>query len=130
MSNVNVLSNLGGIVFAEVIAKDLKRQFSEPRINPSMQGGEISRTGQPVLVDTSQARNNQPLEPIGALWLANEQVLANAELDQLRGALPPPRKNMSRIGELDEWPAWDRSLQYMGKDGQRPSLKRSLSSYS
>ncbi|KAF4658570.1 hypothetical protein FOZ61_005513 [Perkinsus olseni] len=160
MSNVNVLSNLGGIIFAEVIAKDLKRQFSEPRVNPSMKGGEwfanggkgfdctfkaqepkslsvscfrISDDGRAVLVDTSNARTDgKSLAPSNPYAYdqarkrrsrvrreAREGSLPNllnhlrqSEVEQLRGVVPPPRKNMSRIGELDAWPAWDRSLRY------------------
>ncbi|KAF4736831.1 hypothetical protein FOZ63_005293, partial [Perkinsus olseni] len=173
MSNVNVLSNLGGIIFAEVIAKDLKRQFSEPRVNPSMKGGgwfanggkgfdctfkaqepkslsvscfRISDDGRAIVVDTSNARND-PLLAVGNVGVlkgtdgkslapsnpyaydqarkrrsrvrreAREGSLPNllnhlrkSEVEQLRGVVPLPRKNMSRIGELDAWPAWDRSL--------------------
>ncbi|KAF4695346.1 hypothetical protein FOZ60_004837 [Perkinsus olseni] len=169
MSNVNVLSNLGGIIFAEVIAKDLKRQFSEPRVNPCDEGGRvvvedmeprpfanggkgfdctfkaqepkslsvscfrISDDGRAVLVDTSNARTDgKSLAPSNPYAYdqarkrrsrvrreAREGSLPNllnhlrqSEVEQLRGVVPPPRKNMSRIGELDAWPAWDRSLRY------------------
>ncbi|KAF4707002.1 vacuolar protein, partial [Perkinsus olseni] len=189
MSNVNVLSNLGGIIFAEVIAKDLKRQFSEPRVNPSMKGGgfanggkgfdctfkaqepkslsvscfRISDDGRAIVVDTSNARND-PLLAVGNVGVlkgtdgkslapsnpyaydqarkrrsrvrreAREGSLPNllnhlrkSEVEQLRGVVPLPRKNMSRIGELDAWPAWDRSLRCAivhGKNARVPPLLR------
>ncbi|EER16020.1 hypothetical protein Pmar_PMAR003482 [Perkinsus marinus ATCC 50983] len=90
MSNVNVLSNLGGLIFNEVVTKDLKRQCSKPLLNSTKKegnwfssGGEdfdctykaqepkpltiscfkmSERSGRVKLVDTSNARNTLPSE--------------------------------------------------------------------